>query len=83
MIRHGTGAFAYCVTADRWACSWKRGAGRLCGEYCISVRANSRAKGGVGLDQIELFGRQLAGLQQEGIGNSDFADIVQRRRSPH
>ena len=35
------------------------------------------------LNQPEFFGCQRSRFQQHGIGNSDFADIVQPRRQPN
>jgi hypothetical protein len=38
---------------------------------------------GMGLDHLVLLGREPAGLQQDGVGNRDLAEIVQRRCLAH
>ena len=41
------------------------------------------AKGGVGLHDLELGGGELAGLEEDAVGNADLADVVQWRRLVH
>ena len=40
---------------------------------------NFRTDRGVGLHDLEFFLRQLAGLVQDGLGDIDLADVMQRR----
>lgn len=40
---------------------------------------NLRTNCGVGLHDLEFFLRQPAGLVQDGFGNVDLADVMQRR----
>ena len=42
----------------------------------VGPRQNLSADGGVGFHDFKLFGGQLAGFQQDRIGDADFADIV-------
>ena len=44
-----------------------------------AVREHPRAEHGVGLDHRELLGRERARLEQDGVGDGDLAEVVQRR----
>ncbi len=46
----------------------------------VAVGQHAGAEHGVGLDHLELLVGELAGLEQDGVGDRDLAQVVQRRR---
>ncbi len=51
-------------------------------ERRLAPRENVAPNVGVGGHDAELVGRQLAGLQKDGVGNSDLAYVMQGGRQP-
>ena len=45
----------------------------------FDLRSDARADHGVGLDVLALLGREFSRLEQHGVADADFADIVQQR----